>query len=70
MTLFHGSAGLIGDAFDAGIWCTADIVEAIYYANRKGGRHVYVFVGAEGFGKQRKYFRLKKPRTPDYCLKL
>ena len=70
MTLFHGSTGLIGTDFDAGTWCTADIVEAIYYAQRIGGDRVYVFVGKAGFGRQRKYFRLKVARTPDYCLKL
>lgn len=70
MTLFHGSTGLIGDAFDAGTWCTQDIVDAIYYAQRIGGNRVYVFVGKAGFGRQRKYFRLKEPRAPDYCLKL
>ena len=70
MTLFHGSTGLIGDAFDAGTWCTQDIVEAIYYARRIGGDRVFVFWGALHIVPFRKYYRLSAPRKPDYCLKI
>lgn len=68
--LYHGSTGLLGDAFDRGTWCTADLVEAIYYARRKGGDCIYVFCGRKGLRRHRKYYRLAEPRKPDFVLRL
>lgn len=71
MTAFyHGSTGLVGREFEAGTWCTTDIIEAIYYARCRGGSMVYVFAGAEHMKKRRKYYRLTAPRPPDECLEV
>lgn len=68
--LYHGSPGMVGEAFDPGTWCTPDMVQAVCFARQRGGDLVYVFVGMEGIRKYRKYYRLQTPRKPDACMKI
>lgn len=70
LTVFHGSDGMVGDRFDAGIWVTPDIIDALHYAGRVNGGTVYLFrVEESKLQRVRRGYRTKAPLVPDIVLK-